>query len=41
MCPICDLEMAVAETSFIFYCGSGNLGDGHWIDAREVQSGMN
>ncbi len=37
MCPICDLEMAAHPTSYVYYCGSGYFGDGHFISARNVQ----
>ena len=36
ICPECDLEMAAAHDCHIFYCGSGQFGDGHWLDARET-----
>lgn len=36
ICPLCDLEMARAPLHALFYCGSGNFGDGHWISADDV-----
>jgi len=37
LCPICDLEMAAHPRMAVYYCGSGTLGDGHFITAINVQ----
>ena len=37
ICPLCELEMAKATARAIYYCGSGTLGDGHWISARDLR----